>query len=101
MLQSSALSARLHVPVVVGCDLSARLHIPVVVGCDLRARLHVPDTLGACSLYALRVLAAHGLPPAALYVVARATALTRPFIRLFILVGLCKVGGQERFLKRM
>src|SRR6218665_3997454 len=51
----------------------------IVVGCDLSARLHISDTLGACSrsVYALRVLKAHGLPPAALQEVARATALAR------------------------
>src|SRR6218665_2712407 len=51
----------------------------VVVGCDLSARLHISDTLGACSrsLYALCVLRAHGLPPAALQEVARATTMAR------------------------
>src|SRR6218665_1529063 len=60
-------------------DVTNMKILGVVVGCDLSARLHISDTLGACSrsFYALRVRRAHGLPPASLQEVARATTLAR------------------------
>ena len=53
--------------------------------------LFISDTLGACSrsLYALRVLRAHGLPPAALQV-------GQPLTSLVGLWSLCKAKGQEQ-----
>ena len=55
------------------------------MGCDPSARLHISDTLGACSRshYALRVLRVHGLPPAALQEVTRATDVKKRFLRLY------------------
>jgi len=67
-------------PLITGSELivvTNRKISGVVVGCDPSARLHISNTLGAYSrsLYALHVLRAHGLPPAALQEVARTTTL--------------------------
>src|SRR6218665_1488277 len=42
-------------------------------------RLHLTETLGSCSrsLYAVRILKAHGLPTSSLHEVTRATVLAR------------------------
>src|SRR6218665_2011269 len=67
-------------PLITGIERVTNMKIlGVVVGCDLSARLQISDTLGACSrsLYALRVLRAHGLPSVALQEVARATTQAR------------------------
>ena len=46
---------------------------------DLRASNHVDSVIASCSqsMYALRVLKAHGLPAAALHTVTRATTIAR------------------------
>jgi hypothetical protein len=51
----------------------------VTIQDNLRTTLHVSELLSACSrsLYALRILRSHGLPPEALHEVARATSVAR------------------------
>src|SRR6218665_3768536 len=46
---------------------------------DLNAYAHITEVLQACSrsLYALRIIRSHGLPPKALHEVARSTTLSR------------------------
>src|SRR6218665_2061372 len=69
---------------VVGCKAPS----PPLPSPSLIVRQRDADTMGACStsIYALRVLRAHGLPPAMLHKVDRATALAR-LIFLSSLVG--------------
>src|ERR1043165_4018110 len=59
--------------------VTSMLVLGVTVANDLSASSHVNRILSACSrsLYALRVLRAHGFPPTALHEVARETTISR------------------------
>ena len=67
-------------PPLIGMERVTSLHIlGVTITDNLRTSSHVSGVLGACScsLHALRVLRAHGLPEAALHEVTRATTIAR------------------------
>ena len=51
----------------------------VTLQCDLKMEAHITEVLASCSssLYALRVLRNHGLPPSSLHEVARASTMAR------------------------
>jgi len=65
---------------------------------DLNASTHITGVLGACSrsLYALRILRSHGLPPKALHEVARSTTLSRLMYAAPAWWGLASAADRER-----
>jgi hypothetical protein len=65
---------------------------------DLNMATHISEVLGSCasSLYALRVLRNHGLPPAALHEVARASTLARLMYAAPAWWGYTNAGERDR-----
>src|SRR6218665_2554767 len=73
---------------------------------DLNASTHITGVLEACSrsLYALRLLRSHGLPPKALHEVARSTSLSRLMYAAPAWWGFASAADRERvdrFISRM
>jgi len=78
----------------------------VTIGEHLTVSEHVDNTLSSCasSIYALRVLRAHGLPGPALHVITRATTVARLLYASPAWWGLLSAGEVdriERFLGRV
>ena len=92
--------ARIHPPPLVHAiePVSSFIMLGVVINDRLSANEHVTTTIAACSksLYALRVLQAHGMPNQALHSVYRATVLAKLLYCNQAWSGFCSAAARNR-----